>query len=119
MALIDDFKARFTEFDTAVVDASLPALILEYPAFYGGEYDDGSSDDDRAILYLLAHLLSIEVNAGTSGAPALLASSQTVGSVSVSFASGSTAWSAGWFETTWYGQRFWRITSQFGGARFV
>ena len=61
MALIDDFKAQFPEFDPTAVDDAWTGLESLYPCLYGGEY--GSSDCvDQAILYLIAHLFYIDSN---------------------------------------------------------
>jgi hypothetical protein len=61
MALIDDFKAEFPEFDATQVDTYFSQLEAIYPTFYGGTYVDGDtvSADNNAILWLLAHLFVV------------------------------------------------------------
>lgn len=56
MALIDDFKARFTEFDTVTVDAVFSSLESSYSSYFGGSY----SSNVETILQLLAHLFVVE-----------------------------------------------------------
>lgn len=61
MALIDDFKTAFPQFDSDAVDAIFPQLEALYPSYYGGTYVDGAtnSTDNNAILFLLAHLFTV------------------------------------------------------------
>lgn len=114
MALIDDFKARFPEFDTSVVDQYLPILDAVWPCYYGRPYE---SCDQEAILNLVAHLLVGEVS--TSKASTQIVASKSVGSVSTSFVAASHSGGAGfdYFSTTKYGQRFWMLTRHnYGGV---
>jgi hypothetical protein len=108
MAIIDDFKLKFPEFDTATVDLRLPAIIDEYKAFYNFAYTESTK---QAVLYLLAHLL-VGALADSNG-PSQAMTSKSVGGVSVSYAtssSNSDRWL--WLNSTKYGQRFYIITQQ-------
>lgn len=116
MALIDDFKTRFTEFETSDVDTHIPILEAVYPAYYNAVYDATNAVIKEAILNLLAHLLTAELDTDTDAARPV--SSQSVGSVSVSYEArsggGGTLYDA--FNTTKYGQRFLvLIANHYGG----
>lgn len=117
MALIDDFKARFPEFDETQVDTYLPILEPVWPAYYAVEYDPTNARNKEAILNLIAHLFVYEVR--TSAAASKEVASKTVGSVSTSYV--QSAHSSGQlydtFSTTKYGQRFLLlIRSNYGGV---
>jgi hypothetical protein len=119
VALIDDFKVRFPEFDEAVVDQWLPILEPRICCYYGGVY---SGCGEEVILNLLAHLMAIEsggsVGGGSGSAPVKGQLSKSVGSVSVSYAARANANSSGdeFFSTTRYGQTFlYLISSNIGG----
>lgn len=118
MAVIDDFKARFTEFDTSDVDTYLPALIEEYPYFYGGDYDE-SDNEKFIILYLLAHLLVGELALQSGSGSDKIEASKSVGSVSVSFFNGQYDKQDEFFMTTRYGMRYLRLIAKNLGARWV
>ena len=116
MALIDDFKTRFVEFDDTVVDQLFPAIEPIWPCYYGGDIENAC--DKEAILNLLAHLFVSEKDTSPDGLR--VESSSSVGSVSSSFeATTSTGQSSGFFKTTKYGQRFLQITSVSMGAVFA
>ena len=113
MALIDDFKARFPEFDTAVVDQYLPILEPVWPCYYGGDYSQVC--DKEIILNLLAHLLVGE--SATSSNASRTVASKTVGSVSVSYAGlDSQSSTTDFFATTKYGQRYLMLIGRNSGA---
>lgn len=115
MALIDDFKARFKEFDTAVVDEFMPILEPLYPCYYGGEY---TSCNKEKILNLLAHLMVLETNSSQSAVKDI--QSQSVGEISVTYATAMTPSERNlFFNTTKYGQRFLLLTSSRIGGFFV
>ena len=117
MARIDDFKARFINFDTAVVDSFFPIIEPLTAVYYGGDYDDNAFDKE-VIMQLWAHLITIESNA-TSAAVRSVAS-KGVGSVSVSYeASKPQSGNLALFNTTRYGQQFLLLTSKNQGAKFV
>ena len=118
MAVINDFKSRFTEFNTSDIDTYLPALIEEYPFFYGGDYDE-SDNEKFIILYLLAHLLKGEIVSQSNSDPDKIESSKSVGSVSVSYFNGQYNDQDEFFMTTRYGQRYLRLISKNLGARWV
>ena len=116
MPLVDDFKARFVEFEEADVDRLWPSLSLEWPCLYGADY--GQDDcDDQIILNIIAHLLFIELQA--SQASRKDAVSKSVGSVSVSYAQGDSGRLFEYFNTTKYGQRALMLMNKNQGAFFV
>lgn len=117
MALIDDFKARFPEFDTAVVDEYLPILEDVWPCYFGGSYTE--SCNKEIILNLIAHLLVDETNSGSGNVKST--QSRSVGDVSVTFSSGSYqgGQSFDYFRTTKYGRRYWMLVSRATGPRFA
>jgi hypothetical protein len=116
VAIIDDFKTRFNEFTLADVDTYLPALVLAYPCYYGGEYDGCG---EEIILNLLAHLLVSETTKGSDALQQV--QSQSVGSVSVSYTPGYSSMSArtDWLRSTKYGQRYLMLTRGRSGGFFV
>jgi hypothetical protein len=116
MALIDDFKTRFPEFDTATVDQLFPNIEPIWPCYYGGDLDIAC--DKEAALNLMAHLFVSESSTNIAGAKSVV--SKAVGSVSTSFeGTTTTGQSSDFFRTTKYGQRFLQITSSHMGARFA
>jgi len=117
MALIDDFKARFPEFDEAVVDQWLPILENVWPAYYGRPYEIPNKE---AILNLIAHLLTAEITPGGGGESFKNLASQSVGSVSESYvASGQSGDNYDFFGWTKYGQAFLYLTARYRGPMFV
>lgn len=120
MALIDDFKAAFPEFDTAVVDATFPGVASVYGCYYGAEYAANGSCDDKAILQLCAHLFVLRTGAENGQtAPSKSVASQSVGSVSVSYNGGTFSDKSEFFNSTIYGQQFLMLTRSNQGAFFV
>lgn len=118
MAVIDDFKARFTEFTTSDVDTYLPALIDEYPCYYGGDYDNIDCDK-IAILHLLAHLLVGRLAEQADSSPSQTVASKSVGSVSESYFTGHLNADNEFFMSTRYGKRYLQLISKNIGALFV
>ena len=117
MARIDDFKARFQNFDTTVVDSLFPIIEPQTACYYGGDYDSNACDKE-IILQLWAHLITIENRA--SDKSVRNEASKAVGSVSVSYeASQQETGRMGWFNTTRYGQQFLFLTQSNQGAVFV
>ena len=115
MALIDDFKTRFPEFDVFAVDAAWAGLEASWPCLYGGQYDV-SDCDDEIILNLIAHLFSV----GQDSGPATIAASESVGSVSVTnYINQSMSNRESFFSSTKYGQQFIMMTQFRQGASFV
>ena len=116
MALIDDFKARFPQFDTALVDTLWSSLEASWPCYYGFEY--GNNDcTDEAILNLIAHLFVIEKESQTSNGSQKDIESQSVGSVSVTFSGGAgDSANAQFFNVTIYGQKFLMLIKNRRGA---
>jgi len=114
MALIDDFKARFPEFEISVIDKYIPILEPVYPFYYSLNYSDTTKE---STLQLLAHLLAIETESMKSD-PKRIISSKSVGSVSVSYEASSQGGGelTQWLRSTKYGQRFLLLTSsRYGG----
>lgn len=114
MTLIADFKARFPEFDTTVVDTYIPILEPVYPSYYALEYVASTKE---ATLNLLAHLLTMEISAGYDMRQAI--ASKSVGSVSVSYA--AATYTGGelydFMRGSKYGQRFMILTARrYGGV---
>lgn len=117
MAIIDDFKARFPNFDTAQVDAILPALIATYHCYYGGDYDANDCEQE-IILQLLAHLFVLDTS--TSNSPVRLQSSKSVGPTSVGYeASNPAGQTKSFFGTTRYGQTYLMLINPNQGGFFV
>lgn len=117
MARIDDFKARFPNFDTAVVDSLFPIIEPLSAVYYGGDYDSNALDKE-AFLQLYAHLITIENRSDDKSVRNV--ASKGVGSVNVSYeASQTETGRMGWFNTTKYGQQFLYLTSNNHGAIFV
>lgn len=116
MALLDDFKARFREFDEATVDQLVPVLDGVWPSYYGDEYD---ADSKEIILNLVAHLLVVETSEGSDPLKGVV--SQSVGSVSLSFDQGaqSSGHMSDFFASTKYGKRFLMLTQFRHGGAFV
>ena len=117
MARIDDFKARFPSFDTAVVDSLFPVVEPVSSVYFGGDYDANPLEREM-FMQLWAHMITIESK--RSGDSVRNKSSKAVGSVSVSYeASQSESGRLGWFNTTKYGQQFVLLSCQTQGAVFV
>jgi len=118
MAMIDDFKAKFPEFNSTKVDAAFPFLEDEYICLYDYKYD-ANACADKIILYLLAHLFVLKETDGTGSIKD--AQSKAVGSVSVSYvANFETSGFFNFYNTTKYGQAFLMLTNKNGqGAYFV
>ena len=115
MALIDDFKARFPEFDVAVVNQYIPILEPVRSCYFVGAYTNCNKE---AVLNLLAHLLVIETGQGTSGQKSI--ASKSVGSVSLNYdARTTTGKNSDFYSTTKYGQRFMMLTKFRAGSVFV
>ena len=84
MAVSDDFKSRFPEFDAVTVDQYIPILEPVWPSYWGGDYAAPSGQE--IVLNLLAHLITAEISAGSENVKT--AQSKSVGSVSVSYSPG-------------------------------
>ena len=108
MSLIDDFKARFPEFDTAQVDAVFPSISATYHCYYNNDY--GVSEcEDEAILQLCAHLFVVQSSA--TARPSREVSSRGADGLSVSYGDNKTG-DASFYSSTKYGQAFLLITSK-------
>jgi len=117
MAIIDDFKTRFPEFDPVVVDAKLPSLEGVYHCYYGLPYKAGTCSQE-IILNLLAHLMVRETS--ESAAPTKDISSKSADGLSVTFSQpqGQSETSL-FFSTTKYGQNYLMLTKSRIGGFFV
>lgn len=117
MSFIDDFKARFPEFDTAKVDTAIPNIVPTLPCYYGAEYGSDVCDD-QIILMLTAHLFTLETSTGIGSRKDT--TSKSVGNVSVSYAAGRDSDLTQFFNTTKYGQQFLLMTRKHAvGGLFV
>ena len=117
MAVSDDFKTRFPEFDAVTVDQYIPILEPVWPSYWGGDYAAPSGQE--IVLNLLAHLITIEISAGSENVKTAL--SKSVGSVSVLYSQGyaPTSERNAWFKTSKYGARYMWLTSRNAGGFFV
>jgi len=117
MALLDDFKTRFPEFDTNEVDTAWPGVESLWPCLYGGTYG-ASTCVDNVILYLTAHLFYLGSMSDTG--PALATASESVGSVSVTnVVNTSMSSQQSYYGSTKYGQMFLNLTKHRHGTCFV
>lgn len=114
MTLIDDFKARFPDFDEAVVDKYLPTVEGLWQCYYPQPYQHCNKE---IILNLVAHLIVVESSPGTASIRSQ--TSRSVGSISVSQGSVSKADSlTDMFSFTKYGQRFLFLTQSRGSRAY-
>jgi len=120
MALLDDFKARFPEIDSALADSLVPIYESVYHCYYNGNYDVVC--EKEAILLIIAHLVTTDPSYAGSGssAPSRSVSSKAVGSVSVSYDAGASGSDLTvWLNSTRYGQLFLVIASSNYGPQFA
>ena len=117
MAVSTDFKTRFPEFDAVTVDQYIPILEPVWPCYWGGVYTDPCSQE--IVLNLLAHLITVEISAGSENVKT--AQSKSVGNVSISYSQGyaPTSERNAWLKTTKYGARYQLLTSRNAGGFFV
>ena len=117
MAIIDDFKTRFPEFQTSDVDTYLPALINVYKFYYDRNYE--CARHIEIILQLLAHLLVDTLNGSTT--PMREEQQKTVGNVSATYNGSVPHKSASrlWFSATKYGMHYIALTAHDHGGLFV
>lgn len=116
MAILDDFKTRFPEFDTAQADTYVPILEDVWPCYYGGKYEGCGQE---IVLNLLAHMITIEASPGSGNVKST--QSKSVGNVSVSYSPGyaPTSERMAWLKTTKYGMRYIMLTRHRQGGVFV
>ena len=119
MALIDDFKTRFPEFEADKVDELLPTFEGVWQCYYGGDYS--RKCEREIILNLLAHLFVEASSTSVEGTKET--ASETVGNVSVSYVSGAASGGMNrlwpYFGSTKYGKQFLFLINRFSGAKFV
>lgn len=115
MPLLDDFKARFPQIDTATADTYVPLIEPEYRAYYNREYNDANKE---AILHLIAHFVVLESSDGGDGESVQPKASQAAGGVSESWRAPSHSGGLfhDMFSTTRYGQRFLMLIAHKGGG---
>ncbi|MBL3520300.1 DUF4054 domain-containing protein [Arcobacter lanthieri] len=121
MAMIDDFKAKFPMIPTATVDTYFPLFQDNYKCYYGADYGVNPCDDE-AILYLIAHLITVTNQTALTGAsPNFAVASESVDGVSTSYfmGNGNTNLNDSFFLSTVYGQIFKQLISKNIGAFFV
>lgn len=119
MAFIDDFKARFPEIPTARVDTYFPLNENTYRCYFNALYTGVTGNcNDEAILLLMAHLITIDSQKGSSAKKDV--TSKSADGVSVSFATPATINSNDiFFMSTSYGQRYMQIRAFNFGGHFV
>jgi hypothetical protein len=120
MAFIDDFKTRFPEIDTAVVDIYFPLNENTYQCYFNKAYieSDVGNCDNEAIMQLMAHLITID-NSGTDSA---LKDTSSLGEDGVNVTYNTfapTSNNDAFFMSTKYGQRYLQLRSHVGGGCFV
>ena len=117
MAVLADFKIRFPEFDAVTVDQYIPILEPVWPSYWGGRYDEPCGQE--IVLNLLAHLITVEISAGSDNVKT--AQSKSVGNVSISYSQGyaPTSERNAWLKTTKYGARYLWLTSRNAGGFFI
>ena len=105
MAFIDDFRVRFPEIPTTNVDTYIPRIEPELPCFYFATYNTGNECDDTILLYVAAHLLTLEVQAQTNNASKKDVVSKSVGNVSITYGAVAATDNTVFYNSTVYGQR--------------
>lgn len=115
MAILDDFKARFPDFDEADADQYVPIFENVWPAYFNREYEPNK----EIVLNLIAHLIVMEQQDGAG--PLQSAQSKSTGSVSASYHPRESGRLEDFFASTKYGQRYLLLTrTRYGvGALFV
>ncbi|MGE4267170.1 MAG: DUF4054 domain-containing protein [Deferribacterales bacterium] len=122
MALIDDFKTRFPEFNVTVVNSRVPVLEGIYPSYYGDSY---TAANKEIILNLIAHLLVLDsptsVSTTNSSVKKFVTSKSTTSNgLSTDYAKPeSLTFQQEFFSSTSYGQRFLYLSSFNIGARYA
>lgn len=116
MAVLEDFKTRFAEFEEALVDQYIPILEHVWPCYWGGDYTIPGGQE--IVLTLLAHLITVE-SAGHGNTQTI--ASKSVGSVSISYSPGyaPTSERNAWLKTTKYGARYMWLSSRNAGGFFI
>jgi len=117
--MIDDLIARFPDIPEEVIYKYFHLFENSYKCYYGAEYGRNSCDNE-IILHLIAHLIVNSDNT-KNGDTAKSTSSESVGSVSVSYVQQQniTAMDA-FFSTTPYGQVYLMLIRNNGlGSIFV
>jgi hypothetical protein len=113
--IMDDFKARFPQFDEPTIDAILPSLIAEYKSYYCREY---TCETQAAILQLLAHMYKLEID--DSDEAMRNVSSTSVDGVSESYEARNADTNLDiMFSTTKYGEKFLYLIQSDQGTYFV
>ena len=114
MAMIDDFKTKFPMIPTEKVNEYFPMFETTYKCYYGAEYGSNACDDE-AILYLIAHLITISIQSSLNGAsPTFSVASESVDGVSTSYfmGNGNTSLNDSFFLSTIYGQIYLQLISK-------
>ena len=117
--MLNDLIARFPDISKEAISKYFSLFEKTYTCYYGAGYGKNSCDDE-IILHLMAHLISNSDNT-KNGDTAKPVSSESVGSVSVSYVQQQniTAMDA-FFSTTPYGQVYLMLIKNNGiGAIFV
>ena len=77
MAVVDDFKTRFPEFDAVTVDQYIPILEPVWPCYWSGDY--AAPCGQEIVLNLLAHLITAEISAGSENVKTAQSKSVEIG----------------------------------------
>lgn len=118
----EDIIKRFPEIDFDVDGEKFKAVLVQAGCIYGGTYNS-SQCVNEILLNLVAHLYLIEIDPQLkSSLTQSSIASKSVGSVSVTYSTGSTIYSGldeSFYEKTPYGRMFLFLTSKKQGAFFV
>lgn len=121
MALKDDFSARFVpgDFTQQEVDDKWAMLDPDWQCYFGANPDTleepSRACEKTAALYVMAHLLVIELQDSTASKRSM--ASKSVDGVSTSYVADSRQdIGHDFFNTTKYGQKFLQITAYNFGA---
>ena len=114
MSMINDLKAKFPMIPAQTIDTYFPMYEKTYKCYYGADYGLNSCDDE-AILYLLAHLITVaNLSALTGATPSFAVASESVDGVSTSYfmGNGNTSLNDSFFLSTIYGQIYLQLISK-------
>lgn len=122
IATVDEFKTQFdrafdfgTTFDE-VRDSDITKTFAEADAVFNPDIYPTDATQKLAYLYLAAHFLVEDITAAeTSGSPSHLQQSRSVGSVSesLSIPEGMSSGSLAFYQTTYYGQKWYQLTEPY------
>jgi hypothetical protein len=117
VALIDDFKARFSQFNSDSVDNVFPFLEKDYIYYYNFPYVEGGPKSE-IILFLLAFLYKVE-KSPSDGQKNQVRSASAKGVSSTFNVSDMSTEQRNFLNSNDYGQRFLRMANRRQGTFFV